>query len=79
MLKDDCTSCNLIQKGDCSVRIVMDCIESYCEMLLSPIEVSNGFYIYLFLYVNDMLITTKNMIGFNDLKVLLQSEFEIKD
>lgn len=40
----------------------MDCIESYCEMLLSTIEVSNGFYIYLFLYVNDMLITTKNMI-----------------
>jgi hypothetical protein len=38
----------------------------------------NGSFVYL-LYINDMLITSKNMFEINDLKDRLSDEFEIKD
>ena len=37
------------------------------------------FFIYLLLYVDDMLIFHKNMSEINKLKTQLQGEFEIKD
>nr|GEV72701.1 retrovirus-related Pol polyprotein from transposon TNT 1-94 [Tanacetum cinerariifolium] len=42
-------------------------------------KVSEDSYVYLMLYVDDMLIAAKNMAVINDLKALLKSEFEIKD
>lgn len=36
-------------------------------------------YIYLLLYVNDMLITCKSMVEINQLKNQLKQDFEIKD
>ena len=38
-----------------------------------------GSFIYLLLYVDDMLIACKNMFEMNRLKTLLQGEFEMKD
>ena len=42
-------------------------------------KVSGDSYVYLLLYVDDMLIAAKNMAVINDLKALLKSEFEMKD
>lgn len=42
-------------------------------------EVSKNQFIYLLLYVNDMLIVSKDMKQINHLKVLLSTEFEMKD
>nr|GEW86692.1 retrotransposon protein, putative, Ty1-copia subclass [Tanacetum cinerariifolium] len=42
-------------------------------------QVSGDSYVYLLLYVDDMLIAAKNMAVINDLKALLKSEFEMKD
>ena len=42
-------------------------------------EVFDGSFIYLLLYVDDMLIAYKNMSEFNMLKTQLQGEFEMKD
>ncbi|GJZ93814.1 retrovirus-related pol polyprotein from transposon TNT 1-94 [Tanacetum coccineum] len=36
-------------------------------------------YVYLLLYVDDMLNAAKNMVVINDLKALLKSEFKMKD
>ncbi|GJR40730.1 retrovirus-related pol polyprotein from transposon TNT 1-94 [Tanacetum coccineum] len=36
-------------------------------------------YVYLLLYVDDMLIAAKNIAVINDLKALLKSEFEMED
>lgn len=38
-----------------------------------------GSFIYLLLYVDDMLIASHNKSSINDLKALLKSEFEMKD
>ena len=40
---------------------------------------SDGSFIYLLLYVDDMLIAAKNRAEINKLKQLLNSEFEMKD
>ena len=40
---------------------------------------SNGMYIYLLLYVDDMLIACKSLSEINKLKFKLNSEFEMKD
>ena len=40
---------------------------------------SDGSYIYLLLYVNDMLVACKNKVEINHLKSQLSSEFEMKD
>nr|GFB12057.1 retrovirus-related Pol polyprotein from transposon TNT 1-94 [Tanacetum cinerariifolium] len=42
-------------------------------------KVSGDSYVYLLLYVDDMLIAAKNMAVINDLKALLKSKFEMKD
>ena len=42
-------------------------------------QATRGEYIYLLLYVDDMLITSKNRSLINKLKVQLSSEFEMKD
>ena len=40
---------------------------------------SNGSYVYLLLYVDDMLIAAKDMSEINRLKAQLNGEFEMKD
>ncbi|XXG70306.1 hypothetical protein AAC387_Pa06g3094 [Persea americana] len=40
---------------------------------------SNGSYVYLLLYVDDMLIAAKDMSEINGLKTQLSGEFEMKD
>ena len=40
---------------------------------------SDGFYIFLALYVDDMLVATKNKQEIVKLKSLLSSEFDMKD
>ncbi|GJT05730.1 retrovirus-related pol polyprotein from transposon TNT 1-94 [Tanacetum coccineum] len=42
-------------------------------------KVSRDSYVYLLLYVDDMLVAAKNMVVINDLKALLKSKFEMKD
>ena len=42
-------------------------------------ELLGGEYIYLLLYVDDMLITSKSRSAIDKLKKNLSSEFEIKD
>ena len=40
---------------------------------------ANGFYIFLALYVDDMLVAAKNKQEIVKLKSLLSSEFDMKD
>ena len=42
-------------------------------------KLQNGEYIYLLLYVDDMLITSRNTSAIRKLKKELSSEFEMKD
>ena len=42
-------------------------------------KLSNGSFIYLLLYIDDMLIATKDMSEINRLKAQLNGEFEMKD
>ena len=42
-------------------------------------SLDDGSSIFLFLYVNDMLITTKSMSEVNKLKILLSREFDMND
>ena len=39
----------------------------------------NGSFIYLLLYVDDMLIASSDIVKINKLKALQKGEFEIKD
>jgi ATP-binding cassette subfamily B (MDR/TAP) protein 1 len=39
----------------------------------------DGSFIYLLLYVDDMLIASKSKVEINKLKAQLRNEFEIKD
>ena len=41
-------------------------------------ELFDGSFIYLLLYIDDMLIACKNMFEINMLKTQLQEEFEMK-
>ena len=42
-------------------------------------RLSDGFYIYLLLYVDDMLVACKNKAEIERLKTQLSLEFEMKD
>ena len=42
-------------------------------------ELFDGYFIYLLLYVDNMLIDNKNMVEISRLKVQFWGEFEIKD
>ena len=42
-------------------------------------EVSSGYFIYLLLYVDDILIACKSLTEIHKLKLLLNGEFEMKD
>mgnify|MGYP001545691585 CR=1 FL=1 len=42
-------------------------------------ELSPDSYIYMLIYVDDMLIATKDMSGINYLKATLNNKFEMKD
>jgi len=42
-------------------------------------QVTSGEYIYLLLYVDDMLIASKNRSSIDKLKVQLSLEFEMKN
>ena len=52
---------------------------SECDRCVYFKELKNGEYIYLLLYVDDILTTSKNKLQVCELKVLLSSEFEMKD
>jgi hypothetical protein len=53
-------------------RCEYDCCVYVCIL-------EDGSYIFLLLYVNDMLIVAKSMCEVNRLKSLLHKEFEMKD
>ena len=57
------------------------CGRGYNKSLYDPrvCKLSNGEYIYLLLYVNDMLIASKNRSPIDKLKVQLSCELEMKD
>ena len=42
-------------------------------------KLTDGSFVYLLLYVDDMLIATKNLLEIHTLKMQLSSEFEMKD
>jgi hypothetical protein len=42
-------------------------------------SLDDGLFIFLLLYVDDMLIAAKSIVEVNKLKVLLSREFEMKD
>ena len=42
-------------------------------------SIDDGSFIFLLLYVDDMLIAAKNMVDVNKLKSLLSREFDMKD
>ena len=50
---------------------------NYCCVYVKVLV--DGSYIYLLLYVDDMLIATKRMCKDDNLKSLLHKEFDIKD
>ena len=54
---------------------------TYCEYdcCVHVRILEDGSYIFLLLYMDDMLIATKNMCEVNRLKSLLHKEFEMKD
>ena len=52
----------------------IECDNSVCHK-----ELFDGSFIYLLLYIDDMLIACKNMSEINMLKTQLQEEFEMKD
>jgi len=59
------------------------CGRDYTWSLYDPCiyfhKLSSGEYIYLLLYINDMLIASKNRSSINKWKVQLSGEFEMKD
>nr|GEV48213.1 putative polyprotein [Tanacetum cinerariifolium] len=55
------------------------CIRNQFDNYVYSKKVSRDSYVYLLMYVDDMLIAAKNMVVINDLKALLKSEFEMKD
>jgi len=42
-------------------------------------KISNGSFVYLLLFVDDMLIVPHNILLINDLKAQLSNEFKMKD
>ena len=52
------------------------CKYDYCIYVRS---LDDGPFIFLLLYMDDMLITTKNIMDVNKLKVLLSREFDMKN
>ena len=42
-------------------------------------SLDDGSFIFLLLYVDDMLIAEKSIVEINNLKVLLSKEFDMKD
>ena len=52
------------------------CEYDYCVYVKS---LDDDSFIFLLLYVDDMLIATKSMIKVNKLKSLLSKEFDMKD
>ena len=59
------------------------CDRDYTRSLYDPCvyfrKLPSGEYIYLLLYVDDMLIASKNRSSIDKLKVQLSCEFEMKD
>jgi hypothetical protein len=48
-------------------------------MIVYVRSLDDGSFIFLLLYVDDMLIATKSIVEINKLKVLLSREFDMKD
>jgi len=63
---------NKFMMGRKYTRSLFDPCAYFCKL-------PSGEYIYLLLYVNDMLIASKNKSSINKLKVQLSSEFEMKN
>ena len=59
------------------IRIGYKRCEYDCCVYVKSLD--DGSSIFLFLYVNDMLITTKSKSEVNKLKILLSIEFDMKD
>jgi hypothetical protein len=59
------------------IHIGCTCCEYDCCVYVRILE--DGSYIFLLLYVDDMLIAAKSMCEVNRLKSLLHKEFEMKD
>lgn len=49
------------------------------KILFTSKKVSNDSFIYLLLYVDDMIIMEKNLSEINELKALLNGESKMKD
>ena len=52
------------------------CEYDYCVYVRS---LDDGSFIFMLLYVYDMLIVAKSIVGVNKLKILLSKEFDMKD
>ena len=59
------------------IQIGYTCCEYDCCVYVRILE--DDFYIFLLLYVDDMLIAVKSIYEVNRLKSLLHKEFEMKD
>jgi hypothetical protein len=59
------------------IRIGYRRCEYYCCVYVKSID--DDSFIFLLLYVDDMLIATTSIMEVNNLKVLLSREFDMKD
>ena len=59
------------------IRIGYKICEYDCCVYVKSID--DGSFIFLLLYVDDMLITAKSMSEVNKLKILLSRKFDMKD
>lgn len=57
----------------------MTFLESQYDSCVYFRQLPDDFLVYLFIYVDDMLITSKNMYEINELKAQLSGEFEMKN
>ena len=53
--------------------------KSKCDNCVYFRKLANGSFIYLLLYVDDILIASSDIVEINKLKVLLKGKFEMKD
>ena len=61
------------------IRIGYKRCEYDCCVYVKSLDDDSSSFIFLLLYVDDMLITAKSMVEVNKLKSLLSKEFDMKD
>lgn len=62
-----------------SYKVEIDYIRSEYDCCVYQNKLKDDSFIYLVIYVDDMLIVVKDMYDIQKLKGLLSAEFEIKD